>query len=145
MKKARLPKTDETHIRGISTTLGLLDEMLCEIEQWAQGREARSALYEERNRLSSLQRKEILSEIAAMRLTLDELRSGLRLQKNFVNAANAIWSRCAGMWEHLVELQGKYLERYGEPPPGLQEYLEPRISELIERLERISAIARGKG
>ena len=39
---------------GIETALGLLDETLLEFEAWADGRENRSALYRERNRLSAI-------------------------------------------------------------------------------------------
>jgi len=54
--------------RAVETTLQLLDEGLCRVEQWAEGRQRSSVLYTETNRLSPAQRNALLREVAAMRL-----------------------------------------------------------------------------
>ena len=46
----------ENHIRGISSTLALLDKALWEFDQWANGHEIRSVLYQVLNPLSEAQR-----------------------------------------------------------------------------------------
>jgi len=92
------------------------------MESWAKGREVRSVLYEERNDLSEDQRREILREV-------EDLRGILRQIGDFL-----------GLWEGLVELEGKYLRRYGEVPPKLAEYMDSQVAALIEGLQRICSI-----
>ena len=138
VKKKRVPQLGENHRRGIATTLTLLDEALCEFEQWAGGRELRSVLYEERNALSPEQRAKILAEVAQMRERLRKLRDALGLEGSVRDAATAIWGQCSGLWEHLVELEAKHLRRYGELPPGLARYLDPQVAALLLHLRQIS-------
>ena len=57
----------ENHRRGISSTLVLLDEMLCRFERWAEGEAFTGVLYREHNTLSAKHRRRILKEIAALR------------------------------------------------------------------------------
>lgn len=127
----------EPHKHGITITLTILDETLCEVEQWANGRETRSVLYKEHNMLSDGQRREILSEIASMRETLQELQDSLGLEPTVQDASSAIRGKCAGLWEHIVELKGKYLRRYGDVPADLEEYLDPRAEQLVQGILHI--------
>jgi hypothetical protein len=121
----------ENFKRGIETTLVFLDEALCEFESWAKGRERCSVFYSERNTLSDAQRDAILSEVAGMREMLRELRDNLGLEGRVRGGANDIWGKCAILSVNLAELQGKHLARYGKAPPGLVEYLDPRVKRLI--------------
>ena len=123
--------------RGIETTLALLDEALCEMEEWARGREQRSVLYSERNTLSAAQRDEILSEVAGMREMLRELQNDLELQGRLRGGANDIWGKCAVLAVNLEELKGRHLTRYGTPPQDLVEYLDPRVERLIASVNNI--------
>jgi hypothetical protein len=127
----------ENFKRGIETTLVVLDEALCEFEQWAKGREQRSVFYSERNTLSTEQREAILSEVAKMREMLQELQDDLELAGRVRGGANDIWGKCAILSVNLMELEGRHLSRYGEPPPGLVEYLDPRLKPLITALNHL--------
>lgn len=127
----------EAHKRGILVTLEILDEVLCEAEQWARGREIKSVLYIENNTLSDQQTAGILSEIAEMRRVLGELRDSLGLEPRVQDVATVIRSKCAGLWEHIVELKAKHLRRYGEVPAGLGDYLDPQAERLIQGILRI--------
>ena len=129
--------TNEPQKRGITITLTILDETLCEVEQWANGRAVQSVFYRERNALSSRQRKEILSEIAQMRSVLQELQETLGLEPTVEDVGSAIRGKCAGLWEYIVELKAKYLARYGEVPAGLGEYLDPQAERLIQGILHI--------
>jgi len=123
--------------RGIETTLVVLDDALCEFEQWANGREQRSVFYSERNTLSGVQREAILSEVAGMREMLRELRDDLGLEGRVRGAANDIWGKCAILSINLVELEGRHLAGYGEPPGELIEYLDPRVKWLIASINHL--------
>jgi hypothetical protein len=133
----------KNHRRGVSTTLALVDEALCEFEHWAEGREARSVLYREHNNLSPAQRKSLLAEVSKMRAVIGELRDALGLEAAGQEAAQSIWGRCSALREHLVELTGRHLRRYGKPAPGLADYLDPRVDELLRRLDRVSSLVSG--
>jgi hypothetical protein len=135
----------ENHIRGISTTLSLLDKALCEFEQWANGHEVRSVLYEIRNTLSEAQRRLIATEVAEMKSLLQQIRSMLSLEASMRYADKIILGSCSVLWVSLAELDGRHLKRYGEVPPGLSEYLEPLVGALNEHLKKIGEIVSRKG
>ena len=128
---------EETHKHGVATTLQLLDEALCEIAQWAQGREIQSVLYKERNTLSAGQRQAILAEIDRMRVVLQELQETLGLEPAVQDAKSAIRGKCSVLWEHVVELKAKHLRRYGEVPSELADLLDPKADMLIQGLTDI--------
>jgi hypothetical protein len=135
----------ENHIRSISTTLSLLDKALCEFEQWAQGHEIRSVLYEVRNTLSDTQRESIAVEIAEMKDILEEVRSNLNLEVTTRYVDKIFLGSCSILWTYLMELEGRHLNRYGEVPPGLAKYLDPQVDALNERLRSIGEIVARKG
>lgn len=132
-----LADISEAHKRGISITLTLLDETLCEVEQWANGREIQSVFYRERNTPSGSQPQQILSEVAQMRDVLRELQEKLGLEPRIEDVKAAIRGKCSGLWEHIVELKAKYLRRYGEVPAELEEYLDPQAERLIQGILHI--------
>ena len=130
-----------SHKNGIETALGLLDETLLEFEAWAHGRENMSVLYQERNTLSEDQREKILIQVEKIRRVLVEIRDDLDLRTRTGNVAKSILSQCSFLWVSLVELESKHLRRYGEPPEGLAEYLDPKTAQLIDSVKEISRIA----
>jgi hypothetical protein len=134
---------NENHKRAISVRLALLDEALYEIELWAKGREVRSVLYKEHNTFSPAQREQVLAEIENIRKVLKDILETLLLEGKVRNVADSIWSCCLSFQEQLVELEGKYLRRYGEFPQGFSDYLDPLITEIIKRLQHIAEITRG--
>ncbi|MGO9568713.1 MAG: hypothetical protein ACLP5H_14345 [Desulfomonilaceae bacterium] len=132
----------DNHIRGISTTLSLLDEGLCEFEQWARGHEVTSVLYEVRNTLSAVQRQLIAQRVAKMRVMLKEIRDTLNLEGAVHRVDKMIAGSCAVLWVSVVELESDHLRRYGQLPHGLAEYLDPKVAVLNEDLQHISQIAK---
>jgi len=140
MKKPALHQLGDTHRRGIGTTLALLDEAICEFDQWANGRKASSAIYEESNSLESEQKAAILRETAAVRALLAEIAQDLHLSKSTNDASRAIWAKTISLWENLAELHFKHLHRYGQPPPWLKGYLDPRVDKLLKHLEALRSI-----
>ena len=131
----------ENHRRGITTALRLLDEALCEFEQYAQGREVRSVFLRERNRLTAGQRKAVLDEIRQMKALLQDIQSALGLDSEERDLRTMIWSRSASLWPVLVETGSRYLRRYGDVPKELGAYLDPRIEELIRHLQALPGLA----
>lgn len=130
-------RLSKPHKRGVSTTLQMLDEALCEMEQWANGRQIESILYKERNDLTTDQRAALLHEIAGMRDVLRELAEDLGIEPAVAEARSAIRSKCSILWENIVELKSRGLQRYGEVPADLAEHIDPKADLLIERLLRM--------
>lgn len=134
---SNLADLSEPHRRGISITLSLLDEALCEMAAWAGGREVRSVFYQEHNTLTKRQRQAVLKEVSEMRGLLRALRDTPGLETSVHDAATAIRSSCLGLWEHLVGLEAAHLSRYGEVPPRLAETLDPLAASLVRGITRI--------
>ncbi len=144
MEKIPFLNIEENFHRGIETALVFLDENLCEFEKLIKGNGIKSVFYVEKNNLSLEQRRKILSEIEVIRKILKELKDTLKLNGTVNEIDRTIWGHCSGLWEVLVETESKYLKRYGEIPPGLPDYLDPKIAEIIEGIKHISAVARQK-
>jgi len=135
---------NENQRRAIASTFAFMDEMLCDLEQWAKGRESRSVLYEERNDLSAEQRRRLILEIKRLRKRLEKPRDLLRLPKTVRSAAVDIWSRCSAFQVTLMELEGKRLAGYGELSPALERLLEKLLTHLADGIDRLISIARGE-
>ena len=134
----------EGHRRNISTTFWLLDKALCEFRLWAEGRECKSVFYEEVNNLTPDQRIVLLNEVERMQSRLREVQEALHLECHSEGAADSIRSHTTSMWLYLVELGGKYLRGYGEPPPELLAFLDPWVRELLQCVQEISDIVNNK-
>ena len=144
MTHERFPTLSANHKRRITAGLCLLDELLCECEEIARGREYRSVLYIERNSLSPEQREEILRLIALQRELLAEIKETLGLEPEVVDLGQAIWSKTSSFWESLVETETKHLRGYGKMPPRFDEYLDPRVKALTQHLVSMSELVSGK-
>jgi len=134
-------RVSENHIRGIATTLALLDKALCEFDQYAHGYEVRSVLYEVYNTLSEAERELVAREVDETKGIIREIRTELNLEPSVRSADKMILSSCAVLWVSLVELESRHLRRYGAVPPGLAKYLDPRVAALNQRLRAIAGIA----
>jgi len=131
----------DNHLRAISATLSLLDEDLCDFDQWVKGQEVKSVLYEVRNTLSPEQRRLIGERVTNMHVMLEEIRDALNLQGSVRMVDKMIVGSCAVQWASLSDLEARRLWRYGDVPPGLGEYLDAKIKALNEDLRVISDTA----
>jgi hypothetical protein len=139
--KAHISLSDN-HRRGIGTALFVVDRMLCQVEEYARGREARSIFYVEHNALSSDQREGLLAQITQMRGLLQEIKDDLGLEMEPEDVGRKIWGESSTLWEVLVETKSRFLKRYGRPPDELGAYLDPRIDTLVEHLRTLTNLAR---
>ncbi|HRU04487.1 MAG TPA: hypothetical protein P5137_01780 [Candidatus Brocadiia bacterium] len=125
----------ENHLRGVSTTLALLDELLCVVEDWASGRERQGTLYRERNSLDAAQREELLQRSAGLRRVVQEARQDMNLSQYTRDAATDIWSRCAVFRESIMELTGAQLRRYGPLSSDAESYMDHLSHRLLTGLD----------
>ncbi len=110
------------------------------VDEWANGKEVKSVLYEIRNPLSSEQRRAISDHVKEMHAILEELRNSLGLEGIVRSVDKMIVSSCSVLWASLAELEGRHLRRYGELPPGLSAYLDPKVALLTQKLGNIAEI-----
>jgi hypothetical protein len=134
------PNLSEAHRSKIRITLTLLDGALVNFEAWAQGREVRSLLYREENNLDPARRSGLLADIAGIRRLIKELRDDLHLEASSQDIAKTIRGHSYLLWVDVLELTGKYLRGFGEPPPELLNYLDPRAYRILQYLDHIKAL-----
>jgi hypothetical protein len=140
MQGGLFPDLSESHRSRIRITLTLLDEALIKFEEWARGREVRSLLYTEENTLSSEERSGILANIAGMRRIILELRDNLQLEARPQDVAKSIRGHCYILWVGVLEMTGKYLRGFGEPPQELVNYLDPKANQILQYLNHIKML-----
>ena len=140
MQEVTLPILSEAHSSRIRITLTLLDEALVKFEDWAKGREVHSILYREANTLDSDRRAGILADIAGIRGIMRELRDDLHLEASSQDIAKTIRAHCSILWVDVLEMTGKYLRGFGEPPPELVNYLEPKAHLILQYLDHLKAL-----
>ncbi|MCX5887959.1 MAG: hypothetical protein NTY36_00740 [Deltaproteobacteria bacterium] len=117
-----------------------MDEALVKFEEWAQGREVRSVLYIEKNTLDSQVRVKLLADIAGIRRIIKELLDDLHLEASPQDIAKTIRGHCYILWVDVLEMTGKYLRGFGEPPQELVDYLDPKANQILEYLDHIKTL-----
>lgn len=133
---------NENQHRGISVSLGLLDQALCEIKQWAEGREIISIMYREQNQLSLKQRTGILGLIKDIQSIISEIRDAMQLKDHVIQATRSICGHCSILWEQILELESRRLSRYGEVSSSLVDYLDPKVEIIVKGILDISDLAK---
>jgi hypothetical protein len=136
-------KINENHRRIIRITLYLLDEMLCRLEQWAKRHEIHSTLFEEINTLSDSQCESLLKEIEGIRTTLAQVKEDLALEANSEVVGKNIAAMCLlFITDNLDTLKGNGLSDFGQVSPKVTAYLDPKLDEIIGRLQEIIQIGK---
>lgn len=141
MSKERFSDLGPNHRRSIRATMRILDEILCEFEEVAEGRERKSLFFAERNDLSADQRRALAERVARMRAVMREVRDDLGFRPQREDLSQSVYGKASAFWVHLVETGARHLLRYGDMPEGFGTYLDPRIDALIEDLNAIAGIA----
>jgi len=144
MKRINVIPLSENHRRAISIRVRLLDEMLGEFEQYARGREIHSVFYQEVNNLSPSQRRLVLADIERMRRLMREMKATLGLEPGVENVGRLIWGKSSAFWQVLIETTSKHLKGYGDVPPELARYLDPRMETLIKHLGMVTRHVGGR-
>ena len=131
----------KTYRRAITSYLFLVEELVEEIRNilLKSGRED-GILVQVRRSLSPKDIQEIQHLLEEIEERLRILKRDLHLYPEVSLDASLISSRSAKVWEILCDLEVEKMKRYGQPPPDLAEYLDPKIKELIYLIEAITTI-----
>jgi len=125
------------HRRGIAATLVLLDEVLCDVTEWASGRSRRSVLIREDNDLSAGQRARLIAIVENARRLLAGAADRLGLEPETRYVSSSVWSACITARLGVAELASRHLNRYGEVPPELVDYMDDLSAALLRELDRM--------
>jgi hypothetical protein len=125
----------------VEISLAVLDEALCVMESWADGRECRGVLFLETNDLSPVRREMLRRRVAEVRELLAEARDRLGLKASEAQASGDIWSRCCGIRDTLSELGARHMKAYGELTPGLAQYMNGLSARLTAAIDRLAGEA----
>ena len=140
-----IPNLTEAHSSRIRITLTLLDEALVKFEEWAHGREVRSIFYREENTLDPEMRARLLADINCIRCIMQELRDDLHLEPSSQDIAKTMRGHCHILWVDILEMTGKYLRGFGDPPPELVNYLDPKAYRILHYLDHLKALLPNPG
>jgi len=133
-------KVSENHRRSISITLQLIDQALCEWDDWTSGRLQSSIMYREIDTLSAIQKQQLNNKIANIRQLIVRLRDDLDLEPKNVATARSIATRASLLWEMLTELNSRGLSGYGTVPEELGRYLDPIGEQLAAEMDEITSL-----
>ena len=140
MHQGIIPNLSQEHRSRVSITLTRLDEALIKFEEYAQGREVHSILYRENNNLDPVSRAGLLAEIASIRAIMEELQEHLLLKASALDIVKSIRGHCYLLWVEVTEMTGKYLRGFGEPPPELVRYLDPKAHQILRHLDHMKVL-----
>jgi hypothetical protein len=142
MKKQKMASIElsDNHRRSISITLQLVDQALCEWDDWASGRLQSGIMYRQMDTLSAIEKQQLKNKIANVRELIVRLRDDLDLEPKNVATARSIAGHASLLWEMLTELNSRGLSGYGTVPEELGRYLDPIGEKLTEQMNAIIAL-----
>ena len=130
----------ENHRRSISITLQLVDETLCEWNDWVGGRVQSGIMYRELDTLSAAQKQELQNKIGKLRQLILRLRDDLGLEPKSMATSQSIVGQASVLWEMLTELNSRGLQGYGRVPAELGRYLDPIGEQLAAEMNEIARL-----
>ncbi len=112
MKKLNMASIElsENHRRSISITLQLVDQALCEWDDWANGRVQSGIMYRQLDTLSPAQKHQLQKQITKVRELVVRLRDDLGLEPKNIATSHLIIGQTSLLWEMLTELSSRGLQ-----------------------------------
>jgi hypothetical protein len=139
-QKMALIELSENHRRSVSITLQLVDQALCEWDDWANGRLRSGVMYRQLDTLSAVQKRALQNKVAELRQLILRLRNDLGLEAKDVATSQFIIGHASVLWEMVTELNGRALQAYGEVPEELGRYLDPIGERMAKEINSIASL-----
>ena len=67
-------------------------------------------------------------------------RQNLHLETRPQDIAKTMRAQCYLLWVDVLEISGQYLRGFGEPPPELVDYLDPKAYRILQYLDHLKAL-----
>ncbi len=129
---------------GLSTTLGVLDEMLCEIEQSVIVGCHKGVLYEMQDDVPAPVKKEIVRRISLTRERIEVITGQFALKKSTHKTSKNFLAKLAYGWEILEGAKARHLQRYGAVALELAEVLDPQLNNIIILVDEMRDLVIGE-
>ncbi len=136
-KKILLP---DSYQRAISSALSVVEELLLEMERLLEGKNPHRIFTKIENNIPGKNRILIKEEINNLWNQLKDIKDILDIKPETISENILISSRCGRIWEILCDLESKSLQRYGDPPERLPEFLDERVKNLINHIKGIAEL-----
>lgn len=133
-------KLSTNHRRSISASLHLTDKALCTWDAWATGDVPAGVMYQQRDTLSAVQKRELRTKIKQARELIVRLRDDLQLQPSTPTTPQLLAGQATVLWEMLCDLNSRSLRGYGNVPDDLARYLDPIAEKLLAEMNKISGL-----
>lgn len=130
----------ENHRRSISITLQLVDQALCEWDDWANGKLRSGVMYRQVDTLSLTQKRELRDKIGKVRQLMVRLRDDLGLEPKNIPVSQFIIGHASLLWEMLTELNSRGLQAYGKVPEELTRYVDPIGEQLAAEMNETARL-----
>jgi len=128
----------------LTTTLVVMEEMLCEIEQTLTGSCWTGVLYELRDDLTAQVKEEVLRRISLVRNRIEIIKGEFALEKSGKDASRVFKGKLVYSWEILEEAKARHQRGYGAVAEGLAEALDPHIDAIITLVDDMRDLVMGK-
>lgn len=123
---------------ALSCGFQVVEEMLSDIRTAVEGDfRQENANGSTQNSPMDSRYRQLQDEIVDITRILSEVKATLHLELHREKLGAIVMSRCSKMWEILCDLKTSRLHGYGETPQELPEFLDPRIDEMIKRIDTI--------
>jgi hypothetical protein len=132
----------QNHLRVIAVGLYTLEKSLERVEETLTAGHKEKITYKLNDYADDKVRNTALQDIEQIRNIIRDLKNELKLQPKEESITSKVRGEAAHMWERLCDLGSSGLNRYGETPKDLADFLGPRVEELIEITLRIQNLMR---
>ncbi len=129
-------KIPESYRNALSSQLGVIEELLNEIESVLKEGENFLFLKIER-KIKKEKRKKIKEKIKELKKIISDMKQKFNLKEDVLTDIAVISSRTSKIWEILSDMKTEKMKRYGKIPDGLSDILDPLIDRMIKLTERI--------
>jgi len=116
---------------GLTTTLIVLEEILCEIELILAADRCKGVLYEMRNDLPDQVKEEMQRRINLVRERIRVMVEEFALEKRNKDASRDFMGKLVYCWEILEGAKARHLSGYGAVAEELAETLDPHLNNII--------------
>ena len=133
--KGRKVKIPEGYRNALSSQLGVIEELLKEIESVLK--EENFLFLKIERKIKKEKRKKIEEKIKELKKIISDMKRKFNLKEDVLTDVAVISSRTSKIWEILCDMKTEKMKRYGKIPDGLSDILDPLIDRMIKLIERI--------
>jgi hypothetical protein len=126
-----------SHRRSLSVTARIVEDSLDEIEKVLMKKERIKSSHRVTESFDDATRRKILSTVAKLRESNDEMFHALHLEPNVFSETQIVRSRIVHLWAVLRDSKSKGLKRFGELPADAATEVDNNVDKLLAFLKEL--------